>query len=104
MNGHRLGALAQPKSRKEAGNPEHVAEMAVGQQNPIESAEAGAAPEHRRCVHSPQSTSMPLLPASTRRPGWLRSADGTLAEVPRKVSVNILAPTNAPEVWRSTDF
>ena len=34
----------------------------------------------------------------------MRSADGTLAEVPRKVSVNILAPTNAPEVWRSTDF
>src|ERR1700722_2536468 len=27
--------------------------------------------------------------ASTRRPGWPRSADGTLAEVPRKVMSNI---------------
>src|SRR5450631_3426392 len=29
-------------------------------------------------------------PASTRRPGWLRSADGTLAEVPRKVRSNMI--------------
>ena len=29
-------------------------------------------------------------PASTRRPGWLRSAEGTLAEVPRKVRSNIV--------------
>jgi hypothetical protein len=28
--------------------------------------------------------------ASTRRPGWLRSADGTLAEVPRKVKSNMV--------------
>jgi hypothetical protein len=41
-----------------------------------------------RCVPSPQSTRMRWLPASTR-PGWLRSADGTLAEVPKKVSANI---------------
>jgi acyl carrier protein len=38
---------------------------------------------------SPQSTRMGWLPASIRRPGWLRPAEGTLAEVPRKVSANI---------------
>ena len=31
-------------------------------------------------------------PASTRRPGWLRSAEGTLAEVPRNVRSNIVGP------------
>src|SRR5205085_7612634 len=42
-----------------------------------------------RCVPSPQSTRMRWLPASIRMPGWLRSADGTLADVPRKVRANI---------------
>src|SRR4029077_3295191 len=45
-----------------------------------------------RCVPSPQSTMMRWPPASTRRPGWLRSADGTLAEVPRNVRSNIVGP------------
>ena len=31
-------------------------------------------------------------PASTRRPGWSRSAEGTLAELPRKVRSNIVLP------------
>src|ERR1700722_8986158 len=39
---------------------------------------------------SPQSTNMRSLPTSTRRPGWLRSADGTLADVPRNVRSNIV--------------
>ena len=43
-----------------------------------------------RCVPSPQSTMMRWPPASTRRPGWLRSAEGTLAEVPRKVRSNMI--------------
>jgi hypothetical protein len=45
-----------------------------------------------RCVPFPQSTMMRCPPASTRRPGWLRSADGTLAEVPRNVRSNIVGP------------
>src|ERR1700686_865695 len=45
-----------------------------------------------RCVPSPQSTMMRWPPASTRRPGWLRSAEGTLAEVPRNVRSNIDGP------------
>src|ERR1700692_4998325 len=43
-----------------------------------------------RWLPSPQSTRMRVLPASTRRPGWLRSADGTLAEVPRNVTANMI--------------
>ena len=43
-----------------------------------------------RCVPSPQSTMTRRPPASSRRPGWLRSADGTLAEVPRKVRSNMI--------------
>src|ERR1700733_14317302 len=42
-----------------------------------------------RCVPSPQSIMMRCPPASTRSPGWLRSAEGTLADVPRKVRSNI---------------
>src|SRR5882724_11515573 len=45
---------------------------------------------NRRCAPSPQSTRIRWLPASTRRPGWLRSADGTLAEVPRNVTANMI--------------
>src|ERR1700721_2944914 len=48
-----------------------------------------------RWVPSPQSTRMRLPPASTRRPGWLRSAEGTLADVPRKVRSNMPAPSRA---------
>src|ERR1700733_5286374 len=44
-----------------------------------------------RWVPSPQSTRMRSPPASTRRPGWLRSAEGTLADVPRKVRSNMPA-------------
>lgn len=43
-----------------------------------------------RWMPSPQSTRMRSLPASTRRPGWLRSADGMLADVPRDVRSNIV--------------
>ena len=49
----------------------------------LRSAAIGALP-------SPQSTRMRSLPASTRRPGWLRSADGMLADVPRNVRSNII--------------
>ena len=42
---HGLGAPPQPQRRKETGNPEHVVEMAVGQQDPIKPSEAGAAPK-----------------------------------------------------------
>src|SRR5262249_53686944 len=42
------------------------------------------------CVPSRQSSRMLYLSASPRFLGWLRSADGTLAEVPKNVSANIL--------------
>ena len=42
---HDIGALPQPQRRKQAGNAEHMVEMAVCQQEPIEPSEAGAAPQ-----------------------------------------------------------
>jgi hypothetical protein len=43
MNRHRVVAAAEPQSRKQAGNAEHVVEMGVGQQDPVEPPEADAA-------------------------------------------------------------
>jgi hypothetical protein len=40
---HDVSALSQPQGRKETGNAEHVVEMAVSQQEPIEPSKAGAA-------------------------------------------------------------
>jgi Protein of unknown function (DUF3750) len=45
VNSHDVGTLPQSQRRKEAGNPEHVIEMAMRQQEPIEPSEASAAPE-----------------------------------------------------------
>jgi hypothetical protein len=45
VNRHLVGALPQSKSGKQTGYAEHVVEMGVGQQNPIEPPEAGAAPQ-----------------------------------------------------------
>ena len=42
---HDIGALPQPQRRKQTGNAEHVVEMAVRQQEPVEPSEASAAPE-----------------------------------------------------------
>src|ERR1700742_2535200 len=42
---HDIGALPQPQRRKQTRNAEHVVEMAVRQQEPIEPSEASAAPE-----------------------------------------------------------
>jgi hypothetical protein len=49
-----------------------------------------------RCVPSPQSTGMRWPLDSTRRPGWLRSADGTLADVPRNVRADIESARRGP--------
>jgi hypothetical protein len=40
---HDIGALAQPQRRKQARNAEHVVEMGVRQQEPVEPSEASAA-------------------------------------------------------------
>src|ERR1700731_849588 len=42
---HDIGALPQPQRRKQTRNAEHVVEMAVRQQEPVEPSEASAAPE-----------------------------------------------------------
>jgi hypothetical protein len=42
---HDIGALPQPQRRKQTRDAEHVVEMAVRQQEPVEPSEAGAAPE-----------------------------------------------------------
>ncbi len=42
---HDIGALPQPQRRKQTRNAEHVVEMAVRQQEPVEPSEANAAPE-----------------------------------------------------------
>ena len=42
---HDVGALPQPQRRKQPRNAEHVVEMAVCQQEPVEPSEASAAPE-----------------------------------------------------------
>jgi hypothetical protein len=42
---HDIGALPQPQRRKQTGNAEHVVEMAVRQEQPVEPSEASAAPE-----------------------------------------------------------
>src|SRR6478735_5311780 len=55
-----------------------------------------------RCVPSPQSTRIRLPAASTRRAGWLRSADGTLAEVPRNVRANMLVSIQASPLPNAT--
>ena len=57
-------------------------------------------PSSFRWVPSPQSTRIRSPPASTRSPGWLRSADGTLADVPRNVRPNILCmPPQTVASW-----
>jgi hypothetical protein len=45
MNYHGIGALPQPKGREKTGNAEHVVEMGVGQQQPVEPSKASAAPQ-----------------------------------------------------------
>jgi hypothetical protein len=45
MDRHLIGALPQTKGRKEAGNTEHVVEMAMSQQQPVKPSEA------RACAH-----------------------------------------------------
>ena len=45
MDRHRVIALSQPQSREETGNAEHVIEMTVGQEDPVEPSETGATPE-----------------------------------------------------------
>jgi hypothetical protein len=45
MDRHDLGAFPQAQRRKETGNAEHVVEMAMCQQEVVQSAEAGSAPE-----------------------------------------------------------
>jgi hypothetical protein len=42
VNRHHIDALPQSQSGKEAGNTEHMVEMAVGQQEPVEPPEAGS--------------------------------------------------------------
>jgi hypothetical protein len=42
---HDIGALPQPQRRKQTRNAEHVVEMAVRQQEPVEPSEASAASE-----------------------------------------------------------
>src|ERR1700692_4452867 len=42
---HDIGALPQPQRRKQPRNAEHVVEMAVRQQDPVEPSEASPAPE-----------------------------------------------------------
>jgi hypothetical protein len=43
VNRHGVGALPQPQGRKAPGNAEHVVEMTLGQQEPVEPSKAGAA-------------------------------------------------------------
>jgi hypothetical protein len=45
MNRHVFGALLGSQGGEQSGNAEHVVEMAMRQQQPIEPAEAGAAPQ-----------------------------------------------------------
>jgi hypothetical protein len=45
MDRHEVVAPPQPQGRKEAGNAEHVIEMAVRQQEPVEPSESGTAPK-----------------------------------------------------------
>jgi hypothetical protein len=45
MDRHDIGALPQPQRRKQPRNAEHMVEMAVRQQEPVEPSEASAAPE-----------------------------------------------------------
>jgi hypothetical protein len=45
MDGHQVGTLPQPQRGEKTGNAEHVVEMAMRQQQAIQSAESGAAPE-----------------------------------------------------------
>ena len=45
MNPHEVGALLQSQGRKQSGNAEHVVEMAMRQQQPIEPAETDPAPQ-----------------------------------------------------------
>ena len=43
MDGHQVIASPKPQSRKETGNAKHVVEVAVGQQDTVETSEAGTA-------------------------------------------------------------
>ena len=45
MNGYGVGALLQSQGREETGNAEHVVEMGMRQQQPIQPPEPGPAPE-----------------------------------------------------------
>lgn len=45
MNGHGAGAPVQSQGREETGNAEHVVEMGMRQQQPIQPPEPGPAPE-----------------------------------------------------------
>src|SRR5580693_3353742 len=69
--------------------------MGMRQQEPVEPSEPAPLRSNWRCVPSPQSIMMRCPPASTRSPGWLRSAEGTLAEVPRNVRSNMVGPVLA---------
>ena len=89
---HRVGALPQPQRREETAECRARGRNGHGSTG----SDRGVGSRRRRrsnwrCVPSPQSTRMRSLPASTRRPGWLRSAEGTLARSPKNVSANILA-------------
>jgi hypothetical protein len=64
MNRHKLIASSKPQRRKETGNAEHVVEMAVGQQDPVEPSETDAAAQQLTLCPLPaihQETMTPCL-------------------------------------------
>ena len=68
MDPHDFAALLRSQCRKEAGNAEHVIEMAVRQQQPIEPSQAGAAP---------QQLALSALPAIHQDPAAARFDEKT---------------------------
>ena len=59
---HDIGALPQPQRRKQTRNAEHVVEMAVRQQEPVEPSEASAAPEQLALRTLPAVDHDPVTP------------------------------------------
>ena len=88
---HDVGALPQPQRRKQTGNAEHVVEMAMRQQEPVEPSEASAAPQQLALRTLSAVDQDAVAPGLHEKARMVAVADGTLAEVPRNVRANILA-------------
>src|SRR6185312_12012508 len=71
MYRHEIGTLPQPQCRKQTGNAEHVVEVTVGQQEPVEPPESGAGPEQLTLRALPAIDQDPIAAGFHQEPGMV---------------------------------